>query len=87
VQRKGLEHGGRDRSTSRNRRRAKIPNVIALCVILAAGLAAVAAGWLLWWSAHRSALWNFVAAIVLGIATLAGAVGIGYLIVRWSAPL
>ncbi len=60
--------------------------MIAAAVILAAALAGAAAGWLLWWSAHRSALWNFVAAIILGIATLAGAVGIGYLMVLWSDP-
>ena len=61
--------------------------MIPLAVIVAVALAGAGAGCLLWWSAHRSALWNFAAAILLGIATLAGAVGIGYLMVRWSDPL
>jgi hypothetical protein len=49
-------------------------------VAVAAGFGA-AAGFILWWAAHRSALWNFAAAILLGLATLLAAVLIGYLMV------
>ena len=61
--------------------------VEASFIVAAAALCSVAAGFILWWAAHRSALWNFVAAILLGLATLAAAVLIGYLMMRLSSPL
>ena len=56
-------------------------------IVAAAAACGAAAGGILWWAAHRSALWNFVAAILLGLATLAAAVLMGYLMMRLTSPL
>ena len=61
--------------------------VTALGVVLMVAVGAVATGWLLWWAAHRSALWNFVVAIGLGIGTMLAAVLIAYLMLRWRSIL
>ncbi|HJR61033.1 MAG TPA: hypothetical protein VJ813_16600 [Vicinamibacterales bacterium] len=58
-----------------------------LAVVAAAAICGAAAGYALWWAAHRSALWNFLAAILLGLATFAAALGIGYLMMRLRGPL
>jgi hypothetical protein len=58
-----------------------------LAIISAAAVCGGAAGFILWWAAHRSALWNFVAAILLGLATFAAAVLIGWLMMRLGASL
>jgi hypothetical protein len=56
-------------------------------IVAAAAACGAGAGVILWWAAHRSALWNFVAAILLGLATIAAAVLIGYLMMRLTSPL
>jgi len=60
--------------------------LIGLAVIVAAAVGAFLAGYILWWAAHRSALWNFVAAILLGLAAFAAALLIGYLMMRATYP-
>jgi hypothetical protein len=61
--------------------------LVGLAVVVAAALCGAAAGYVLWWAAHRSALWNFAAAILLGLATVLAAVFIAYLMVRLRGPL
>lgn len=58
-----------------------------LAVVVAAAVCGAAAGYVLWWAAHRSGLWNFAAAILLGLLTVLAAVFIGYLMMRLSSPL
>lgn len=59
--------------------------VIGLAVIGAAAAAAILAGSVLWWSANRPALWNFVAAGVLGLVAVGAALLIAYLM-TWARP-
>jgi hypothetical protein len=52
-----------------------------LTVIILAGLGGLAAGYVLWWSAHRSGLWNMAAGVFLGLAAFLLAVLIGYVMI------
>jgi len=56
--------------------------LIGLVVIVAAGVSAVLAGYILWWAAHRSGLWNLFAGVLLGFAAFVIAVLIGYVMMR-----
>ena len=59
-----------------------------LVIIVLAGAAAVAAGYVMWWASHRSTLMNICIAMLLGILVLATAVFIGYVMTRvWISPL
>ena len=60
--------------------------LIGLAVIVAAAVGSALAGYILWWAAHRSLLWNFAAAILLGLAAFAAAVLIGYLMMQAADP-
>jgi hypothetical protein len=60
--------------------------LIGFVVIVAAGVGAALAGYILWWAAHRSGLWNLFAGILLGLAAFAAALLIGYLMMRASSP-
>ena len=57
--------------------------LIGLAVVIAAGIGAAVASYVLWWAAHRSGLWNFVFALVLGLAACAVALLIAYVMSRW----
>lgn len=59
--------------------------MIGLVVIAAAGAAAILAGYVLWWSANRPALWNFVVAGALGLIAVGAALLIAYLM-TWARP-
>jgi hypothetical protein len=57
-----------------------------LAVIVAAGIGGALAGYILWWAAHRSGLWNLFAGVLLGLAAVAAALLIAYLMTRASSP-
>lgn len=59
----------------------------ALGVIVAAGVCGFLAGCVLWWASHRSGLWNFAMALVLGVAVVVAALLIAYAMVRSSTLL
>ena len=60
--------------------------LVPLAILVAAGIGAVLAGCVLWWAAHRGALWNFAAALILGVLVLVAAILIGYVMVKSTDP-
>ena len=62
--------------------------LVGLVIVVLAGAAAIAAGYIMWWASHRSTLVNLCVGMLLGLLALATAVFIGYVMMRfWSSPL
>ena len=54
----------------------------ALVIVVLAGAAAVAGGYVMWWASHRSTWVNICVALLLGLLALATAVLIGFVMTR-----
>ena len=55
--------------------------LIPLGIIVAAGIGALVASYVLWWAAHRGGLWNLALGLILGLLLFAVALLIGYVMV------
>jgi hypothetical protein len=53
-----------------------------ILAIAAAGLAAVAASWFMWWATKRSAAWAMAAGSLMALIALLGAVLIAWVLTR-----
>ena len=60
--------------------------LVRLAIIVVAGVVAATAGYLLWSASHRSAVWGFVVAGLLGLFVFAAAFLIAYLMTRSTYP-
>ena len=59
----------------------------SLAIVVASGICAAIAGYIMWWAAHRSGLLNLFSGVILGLLALALAVLIGLLMVWSTSPL
>ena len=60
--------------------------LVAIAIIVTAGVGAVLAGYVLWWAAQRGGLWNLAMGLLLGVAVFILAALIAYAMVASANP-
>lgn len=58
-----------------------------LAIVAAAGAGALIAGYVMWWAAHRTGLFNVLSGVLIGLLAVAVAMLIGLLMVWSTSPL
>ena len=60
--------------------------LLAVTIVICAGAASVAAGWLLWRGTRLGGGWALVAGPILGLGVVLAAILLGYVLARLKGP-